>query len=181
MRTAIIPYTDQKGFNRFHLKRQRHIKQAMRWFYRDEDARTWLHGQARKHELNPELLGLGSDGRATERDDSTESVLSHNQGVQALTEAARHAQRIAIVEKGRNHLESAVILVDRGVVQGWCYTEESIERFEQIDEIVPIKSGSATSDAIVQHALQEFASGKTKLQVWEECATKKPPEGGLFV
>ena len=181
MRTAIIPYTDQKGFNRFHLKRQRHIKQAMRWFYRDEDARTWLHGQARKHELDPELLGLGSDGRATERDDSSESVRSHNQGIEELTKAARHSQRVAIIEKGRNHHESAVILVDRGVVQGWCYTEESIERFEQLDEIVPTKAGSATSDAIVQRALHEFTTGKTKLYVWEECATKKPPEGGFFV
>jgi hypothetical protein len=65
-------------------------------------------------------------------------------------------------------------------VQGWCYTEESIERFEQLEDLVPIKPGSATSDAIVQHALQEFEAGKITLRVWKEPATKKPPEGGLF-
>ncbi|MBT6163321.1 MAG: hypothetical protein HOH92_06445, partial [Crocinitomicaceae bacterium] len=65
-------------------------------------------------------------------------------------------------------------------VYGWCYTEETIERFDQLEEIVPMKSGSATSDAIVQHALQELAAGKSHFRVWEQAATKKPPEGGLF-
>ena len=180
MRTAIIPYTDQKGFNRFHLKRQRNIKQAMRWFYRDEDARSWLHSQAREYEIDPELLGLGSDGRSTVRDDSKAAIASHNQGVRAIEQAAKQSERIAIIEQGRHHQESAIILVNHGIVQGWCYTEESIERFEQLEDLVPIKPGSATSDAIVQHALQEFEAGKITLRVWKEPATKKPPEGGLF-
>jgi len=181
MRTAIIPYTDQKGFNRFHLKRQRNIKQAMRWFYRDEDARSWLHSQAREYEIDPELLGLGSDGRSTVRDDSKAAIASHNQGVQAIEQAAKQSERITIIEQGRHHQESAIILVNHGIVQGWCYTEESIERFEQLEDLVPIKPGSATSDAIVQHALQEFEAGKITLRVWKEPATKKPPEGGLFI
>lgn len=181
MRTAIIPYTDQKGFNRFHLKRQRHIKQAMRWFYRDEDARAWLHRHAREQNLDPELLGLGSDGRISDRDNSDESIAQHNEGITAILLAARQSERMAIIEKGRNHHESAVILVENGVVHGWCYTEETIERFDQLEEIVPMKSGSATSDAIVQHALQELAAGKSHFRVWEQAATKKPPEGGLFI
>ena len=88
---------------------------------------------------------------------------------------------MALVEKGRNHQESAVVLVENGVVYGWCYTEETIERFDQLDEIIPMKPGSATSDAIVQHALQERNAGKRSFQVWNETATKKPPEGGLFI
>ena len=60
--------------------------------------------------------------------------------------------------------------------------KKAIERFDQLDEdLIPMKPGSATSDAIVQHALQEFEAGKITLRVWKEPATKKPPEGGLFI
>lgn len=168
MRTAIIPYTDQKGYNRFHLKRQRHVKQALRWFYKDEDARAWLHKCARLHELDAALLGLGSNGRETERQDSEESVKSHNNGVAAIMVSARQSERFAIIERGRSNHESAVVLVENSIVYGWCFTEETIERFDQLDAIVPLKPGSATSDAIVQHAINELESGKAHFRRWFE-------------
>lgn len=168
MRTAIILYTDQKGFNRFHLKRQRHVKQAIRWFYKDEDARSWLHNCARTHKLNAELLGLGSDGREPVRNDSGEAVAAHNKGISAILQSARQSERVAIIEKGRCNQESALVLVENGIVYGWCFTEDTIERFDQLDEIVPLKPGSSTSDAIVQHALQDLESGKSHFKVWHE-------------
>ena len=132
MRTAIIPYTDQKGFNRFHLKRQRHIKQAVRWFYRDDDARSWLHSQStRASEVDPELLGLGqTDGRTLLGDDSTASHCSATtKAFTAIMNERRksiRAHRHSSNKAARHHQESAIILGrDHGIVQGWCYTEES--------------------------------------------------------
>jgi hypothetical protein len=82
--------------------------------------------------------------------------------------SARQSERFAIIERGRSNQESAVVLVENSSVYGWCFTEETIERFDQLDSIVPLKPGSATSDAIVQHAINELESGKAHFRRWYE-------------
>lgn len=168
MRTAIIPYYDQMGRQRFHLRRQRHVKQAIRWFYRDEEARQWINDCAFEHNLDLELLGLGSDGRESDKDWTNDEIELHNLSMKAIILRCQEISRYAIIERGRTPDEVAVIWVQNDRVMGWGYTDETIERFDQLEDIVPIKSGSATTDAIVQHALNEHQAGKTYLRIWKE-------------
>ena len=164
IRTAIVAYTDQRGFQRLHLQRQRHIKHAIRWFRKEDEARAWLHAQALAFELNPELLGLGSDGR-TPVDDSANQE-RHNAAVQKLIDAAKVQSVWAIVDRGRTSDERAVVLMENEHVKGWCFTDQTVSRFEEIEELIDLKTGSATADAIVQHALQERELGKLRFDIW---------------
>ena len=50
-------------------------------------------------------------------------------------------------------------------VKGWAFTNETVEHFEEIELLVDPKASSATSDAIVQHAMQEFELGALKLRI----------------
>jgi hypothetical protein len=51
-------------------------------------------------------------------------------------------------------------------VKGWCFTDQTVSRFEEIGELIDLKTGSATADAIVQHALQERELGKLRFDIW---------------
>jgi len=163
MRIAILSYTDQRGFIRFHLQRQRHVKHAIRWFRREDDARLWLHTCATEMNLEPELLGLGSDGKGNSIPESIRDA--HNLAMESLIQRARQREKWAIVDKGRDADEFAVILMENGNVKGWGYTSDTVERFDQIEDLITLKSGSATSDAIIQHALDEQAAGLLSLKI----------------
>jgi hypothetical protein len=163
MRIAILSYIDQRGFMRFHLQRQRHVKHAIRWFRREDDARQWLHTCASELNLEPELLGLGSDGAG--KTIPEEMREAHNLGMESLIQRAQQRESWAIVDKGREAHEFAVILLENGSVKGWGYTSDPVERFDQIEDRITLKSGSATSDAIVQHALDELAAGTLSFKI----------------
>jgi len=163
MRIAILSYTDQRGFIRFHLQRQRHVKHAIRWFRREDDARLWLHTCATEMNLEPELLGLGSDGKGNSIPESIRDA--HNLAMESLIQRARQREKWAIVDKGRDADEFAVILMENGNVKGWGYTSDTVERFDQIEDLITLKSGSATSDAIIQHALDEQAAGLLSFKI----------------
>jgi len=163
VRTAIVPYMDQRGFTRFHLQRQRHTKHAIRWFRREDDARAWLHRCAIEFDLSPELLGLGSDGRSQPVPD--EARYDHNASMQKLMHHAQQQENWAIVDRGREEGEYAVVLMEGDHVKGWAYTQETVERFEQIEALINPKTGSSTSDAIVQHALQERELGTLRFRI----------------
>jgi len=163
MRIAILSYIDQRGFMRFHLQRQRHVKHAIRWFRREDDARQWLHTCAAELNLEPELLGLGSDGAG--KTIPEEMREAHNLGMESLIQRAQQRETWAIVDKGREAHEFAVILLENDSVKGWGYTSDPVERFDQIEDRITLKSGSATSDAIVQHALDELAAGTLSFKI----------------
>ncbi len=163
VRTAIVPYMDQRGFSRFHLQRQRHVKHAIRWFRREDDARAWLHRCADEFNLAPELLGLGSDGHGGTVPDEARDA--HNASMQKLMNHAQHREHWAIVDRGREEDEQAVVLMEGEHVKGWAFTNETVEHFEEIELLVDPKASSATSDAIVQHAMQEFELGALKLRI----------------
>jgi hypothetical protein len=55
--------------------------------------------------------------------------------------------------------------LENGSVKGWGYTSDPVERFDQIEDRITLKSGSATSDAIVQHALDELAAGTLSFKI----------------
>ncbi len=165
IRTAIVSYTDQRGFMRLHLQRQRHVKHAIRWFRREDDARAWLHAQAVQHGLHPELLGLGSDGRGQSIEDGHRDA--HNEAMNALIEAAQTCEAWAILDRGRYDEERAIVLMENEHVKGWCFTDETVSRFDEIPELVELKNGSATADAIVQHALHERELGKIRFEIIE--------------
>ncbi|MGA0846964.1 MAG: exonuclease domain-containing protein, partial [Luteolibacter sp.] len=99
-RVAILSYIDQRGFIRFHLQRQRHVKHAIRWFRREDDARQWLHTCAAELNLDPELLGLGSDG--TGKTIPEEMRDAHNLAMESLIQRAQQRETWAIVDKGRD-------------------------------------------------------------------------------
>lgn len=163
IRIALVSYLDQRGAMRLHLKRQRNNMHAIRWFRKEEDARAWLHSMAAKHELNPELLGLGSDGRPTTFSNS--DIERHNDIMNELMREARTISEWAIIDRGRTPEEYAVVLMENEQVKGWGYSDDVVSRFEQIHEIVDIKSSSATCDAIVQHALSELQAGKARFKI----------------
>ena len=165
IRTAIVSYTDQRGFMRLHLQRQRHVKHAIRWFRREDDARTWLHAQAVLHGLHSELLGLGSDGRGQTIEDDQRDA--HNEAMNALIEAAQTREAWAILDHGRSDEERAIVLMENEHVKGWCFTDATVSRFDEIPELVELKNGSATADAIVQHALHERELGKIRFEIIE--------------
>lgn len=163
VRTAIVAYTDQRGYNRLHLQRQRNVKHAIRWFRKEDEARAWLHAQAIAHNLHPELLGLGSDGRTSIVESADKD--HHNAAVHQLIEAAKAHEIWAIVDRGRTPDERAVVLMENEHVKGWCFTDQTVSRFEEIEELVELKNGSATADAIVHHALQEREQGKIRFDI----------------
>ena len=134
VRTALVAYTDQRGFTRLHLQRQRNVKHAIRWFRKEEEARAWLYAQAVAFDLQPELLGLGSDGRTSVHEPSDKHF--HNAAVDRLIEAAKSHESWAIVDRGRTN------------------------------DLIDLKNGSATADAIVQHAVLEREQGKIRFDIW---------------
>lgn len=165
LRTAIVSYTDQRGFKRLHLQRQRHVKHAIRWFRREEDAREWLHSQAALHGLQPELLGLGSDGRG--QPIANDQCDTHNEAMNALICAAQTSETWAIIDRGRTAEERAIVWMENEHVKGWCFTEATVSRFDEIPELVELKHGSATADAIIQHAIHERELGKIRFEIIE--------------
>lgn len=169
VRTALVAYTDQRGLMRLHLQRQRNVKHAIRWFRKEEEARAWLHAQAEAFGLHPELLGLGSDGRTSVDEPSDKH--RHNAAVDQLIEAAKSHESWAIVDRGRTIEERAVILMENEHVKGWCFTDQTVSHFDQIEDLVDLKNGSATADAIVQHALLEREQGKIRFDVWTPSTT----------
>ena len=168
IRTAIVSYTDQRGFKRLHLQRQRHSKHAIRWFRREDDARAWLHAQAVLHKLQPELLGLGSDGRSQSIGEDRRTA--HNKAMHTIIDAAQTRETWAIVDRGRTPEERAIVLMENEQVKGRCYTDATVKRFDEISELIELKNGSATADAIVQHALYERELGKISFDIIEPTA-----------
>ena len=164
VRTALVAYTDQRGFTRLHLQRQRNVKHAIRWFRKEEEARAWLYAQAVAFDLQPELLGLGSDGRTSVHEPSDKHL--HNAAVDRLIEAAKSHESWAIVDRGRTNEERAVILMENEHVKGWCFTDQTVSHFDQIEDLIDLKNGSATADAIVQHAVLEREQGKIRFDIW---------------
>lgn len=163
MLTALIAYTDQRGFMRLSLQRQKHTKHAIRSFRNAEDARAWLHQCAKEYGIAPELLGLGSDGRSDGVPESERA--HHNAAVERLIRKAQQSDRWAIVDRGREADEWAVVLMENDQVKGWGFTSETVAHFDQLVELVPLKSSSATSDAIVQHALHEREQGTADFRI----------------
>ena len=73
----------------------------------------------------------------------------------------------AILDRGRSDEEQAIVLMENEHVKGWCFTDATVSRFDEIPELVELKNGSATADAIVQHALNERELGKIRFKVIE--------------
>ena len=71
------------------------------------------------------------------------------------------------MDRGRTADERAVILMENEHVKGWCYTDSAVSRFNEIPELIELKNGSATADAIVQHALHERELGKIRFEIIE--------------
>jgi DNA polymerase III subunit epsilon len=165
MRTAVQLYTDRLGYQRFLLKRQRHGQNAIRSFFKGEEAKEWLHACAREHQLDTDLLGLGTDGVAVTR---TQSKEVHNSAMEVILAEAQKIRRLAIIAPGRSENEAAVVLIEQGSVVGWGFTEETIERFDSIEYLVEAKKGSGTTDAILEHALKEYEQGTSEIRIWEE-------------
>ena len=53
---------------------------------------------------------------------------------------------------------------------GNCFTDATVSRFDEIPELVELKNGSATADAIVQHVLHERELGKIRFDIIEPTA-----------
>jgi len=85
--------------------------------------------------------------------------------MQKLMHHAQQQENWAIVDRGREEGEYAVVLMEGDHVKGWAYTQETVERFEQIEALINPKTGSSTSDAIVQHALQERELGTLRFRI----------------
>ena len=88
IRTAIVSYTDQRGFMRLHLQRQRHVAR-----HRCSAGRRRARLAARPSRpawAPSELLGLGSDGRGQTIEDDQRDA--HNEAMNALIEAAQTAR-----------------------------------------------------------------------------------------
>lgn len=162
MRTAIVTYTDRLGYHRISMRQQRHNRDAIRCFFKLADATSWLHSCARKHQLDPELLGLGTDGSQGQR---TQTSHDHNNAFQQILKEIEDSECYAIVEKGRHDAEKALVLVENGSLKGWGYTEESIQHFEEIEGLIDRKKGSSTTDAIIEHVLKEYDSGEATFQI----------------
>jgi DNA polymerase III subunit epsilon len=162
MRTAIVPYTDRLGYERLSMRQQRHTRDAIRCFFKTEDAKAWLHACAREHQLDPELLGLGTDGVPHQR---TQTVEFHNQAIESILGTLASTERYAIVERGRHPGEQAVVLIENGSLKGWGFTEQPVHHFEAIEDLVDSKKGSATTDAIIEHAMKEQAAGEATFNI----------------
>jgi hypothetical protein len=111
------------------------------------------------------LLGLGSDGRGQTIEDDQRDA--HNEAMNALIEAAQTREAWAIMDRGRSDDERALVLMENEHVKGWCFTNATVSRFDEIPELVELKNGSATADAIVQHALHERELGKIRFEIIE--------------
>lgn len=162
MRTALIPYTDRRGYRRLSMRQQRHKRDAIRCFFKIEDAKSWLHTCARKHQLDPELLGLGSDGIPGK---CTQTVEFHNLAMEQIISNVAITERFAIVEEGRHPGEKAVVLVENGSLKGWAFTENPVDYFEAIEPLIVRKKGSSTTDAIIEHVLKEHTLGDASFSI----------------
>lgn len=162
MRTAIVPYTDRLGYTRLSLRQQRHTRDAVRCFFRAEDAKSWLHANAQEFQLDPELLGLGTDGAQAQRSQTADF---HNRALQEILDRCAQNEHFAIIENGRSPQEKAVILIENGSLKGWGFTEQSISHFEEIEHLIELKKGSSTTDAIIEHALKERNAGEATFQI----------------
>ncbi len=162
MRTAIVPYTDRLGYTRLSLRQQRHTRDAVRCFFRAEDAKSWLHANAQEFQLDPELLGLGTDGAQAQRSQTADF---HNHALQEILDRCAQNEHFAIIENGRSPQEKAVILIENGSLKGWGFTEQSISHFEEIEHLIELKKGSSTTDAIIEHALKERNAGEATFQI----------------
>tara|TARA_Y100000385_G_C12757811_1_gene493789 strand:+ start:175 stop:621 length:447 start_codon:yes stop_codon:yes gene_type:complete len=144
------------------MRQQRHSRDSIRCFFKPADATAWLHSCARRYQLDPELLGLGTDGSKSHR---TQTLSFHNQGVAKILEEIADSECYAILEKGRNNEEKAIILVENGSLKGWAFTENTVHHFDEIEELIHRKKGSSTTDAIIEHVLKDYNAGKATFQI----------------
>ena len=85
----------------------------------------------------------------------------------ALINAAQTRETWAILDRGRSEEERTIVLMENEHVKGWCFTDATVSRFDEISELVELKNGSATADAIVQHAIHERELGKIRFEIIE--------------
>ena len=102
MRTAIIPYTDQKGFNRFHSETSApHQASSALVLSGRRCTNVGCTACARAPKSILKCSASGDRRSHCLRDDSPQAIARHNQGVQPCKRSARQSERMALIEKGR--------------------------------------------------------------------------------
>ena len=130
---------------RLHLQRQRHVKHAIRWFRREDDA-ALAPRPSRQAWVASRIARSGKHGRGQTIEDDQRDA--HNEAMNALVAAAQTRETWAILDRGRSDEERAIVLMENEHVKGWCFTDATVSRYDEIPELVELKNGSATADAI---------------------------------
>lgn len=115
---TVVHYMDRQGRSRLAIRTQGSSRDAIRTFHSEATARAWLHAQAREHQLNPELLGLGA---WTENDPITSAA--HEDHFRTALESWRNVASGWFVEAGRTPDERGIIAVREGHVRGYGFVE----------------------------------------------------------
>jgi DNA polymerase-3 subunit epsilon len=115
---TVVHYMDRQGRSRLAIRTQGSSRDAIRTFHSEATARAWLHAQAREHQLNPELLGLGA---WTENDPITSAA--HEDHFRKALESWRNVASGWFVEAGRTPDERGIIAVREGHVRGYGFVE----------------------------------------------------------
>lgn len=147
-RTSVISYDDHSGFRRLAFQSGGNQVGAIKTFASVSAARKWLHALASEFALDERLLGLTMFDTSR----AAVSAQAHNEALDhALREFLMRDPSYVIAASGRREGEIGYVVVERGRLQGYAFTEYAITNPDELlFHIKPLSHSENTSAILDQ-------------------------------